>query len=66
MPLPSLGLMLPSTINVAQRLSLEGALNWEIQQTSPYTGEYFMDEIQGLADATGFSVWPTCPGLGSV
>ena len=47
-PLPLASLML--------RRSIEGALNWELAETAPYTGVYFNEEIQGLADATGIPV----------
>lgn len=50
---------------------MEGALNWEIEETAPFTGPYFNEEIQGMADATGFPVridgwmeksqWMSCP-----
>ena len=32
---------------------LDVALDLEILATEPYTGDYFLQEIKGLADATG-------------
>ena len=34
---------------------LDAALDLEILVTEPYTGDYFLQEIKGLADATGIN-----------
>jgi len=41
---------------------LEAALDLEILATEPFTGDYFLEEIKGLADATGLDYKVSCTG----
>ena len=41
---------------------LEAALDLEILGTEPFTGDYFLEEIKGLADATGLDYKVSCTG----
>lgn len=43
----------PFFVELVANLGLAGALEAEVAATSPWTGQYFNEELQGMADATG-------------
>lgn len=46
----------PWFVDLVSEVGLEVGLDLTMELTRPYTGNYFYEEMQGLADATGLSV----------